>query len=414
MPIVSCSSCRSRFKVRIEAMGKVMKCPKCKADFKAIALHAAPRKSHGLPPVAYAGIAAGALLLAFLLVKMAGSDEDSKAAGAGRDPTKVSVEAGRQSDAATDSTDVAPLPRKQPRDLIAERARDILELIRAADENRLATLHLDFSRMHEDRRQQGLETELWLDLDQIAQFAKKEEYMADVLGDASLRDVTRRSVVLSVEPISLKQGSATVVAVLKDPLEESQQEVTLHFEALAGSWRVYRVDRNDSSRGDADGQSPVDAATAGPGATTALRRNPLGEPHEVEPLPDTSALLASKIERQIDTLIDPEQTVGSGRARRELVEIGKPAIPFLLNRLVPLDLEEPEDLLQAGQISQTLQDITGEEYAITRGMRDETMTGAGLKDNDKSRRLWFGWWRDNHATFNSRPEPQHEDPSDGE
>jgi hypothetical protein len=420
MPIVSCSSCKSRFKVRLEAVNTVMTCPKCDAEFRAVALHSTPRKAHGLPPVAYAGIVAGALLLALLIAKAVGGRDEEPAEDADARASAARTSAAADGAAAAKPAETRPSGAREPRDLIAERARDVLEAIRDGNETRLGMLLVDFSLMHEDRRAAGLEDRAWLELPAEEQFLKKDEYVALLLGEEEQRDFTRRAVVESVETTELRPGGGAVEAVLKDPLEDTRQKVTLRFAAFSGSWKLIGLDRAAADgAGRATGEPDADRATAEAAVKLAeLRRTVGAEPAPVEPVPGTSAALTSTIEQHIGVLIDPEETTGASRARRELADIGKPAIPFLLNGLVGLDLADPEDVRTAAKLTEALRDVTGQDFVIMPGSNEASMTGEGNADNEQCRRRWFGWWRDSKNTFEERvddpiepaePEPAEDD-----
>ena len=109
--------------------------------------------------------------------------------------------------------------------------------------------------------------------------------------------------------------------------------------------------------------------------------------------------------------------MGLGRAasaaRRELVEIGKPAIPAFLNLIVDhKSLEDPENRQIINVAVQGLRDITLQDMGFAPGAAIGGLaTDESMKANQQALQRWFGWWRDHKETW-TVPEPEPVDEED--
>jgi hypothetical protein len=116
------------------------------------------------------------------------------------------------------------------------------------------------------------------------------------------------------------------------------------------------------------------------------------EIRQVEYPEDISSETRAKVEGLVRTLTDPNASRESVAARKQLVEMGRPAIPGLLNRLVGLDLAKEDDVLVANQVDGAMREITGQDSGFAPHMQDETLGGSDAKSKEKALRRWFGWW----------------------
>lgn len=402
MPFIACSSCKARFKVKVDTIGKAIRCPKCQQEFRAVALHSAPRSKTDHGPIVYAGIGVGAILIGFLVVSMAKTSstlDDEPAAAAEVAPEKR-LERSPTKAAADDDA-------MSPEDLLARRARQLLEALRDPADPRLPGW-VAYGEMHEDRMKEGLETVAWSDLAQDEQYGKYDAYLNLVAGDDATRRFAKATTVESTEVLRLGSGKGKVAARLKNNLDETIQDVVLHFVGTGGQWKLAKIEREPITTVEAIAEAADDRG--GRSGATALdrigrRRNPLGEVSAVEPYADEPKSVGSDIARQIQMLSDLSATVEAGRARARLVEIGKHSVPHLLNALVPLDFEDEADLQVATRIAQALTDLTGASHPIVPGMNTGSLLGEGATDNEANRRKWFGWWRDNKNSYTGPPAP---------
>ena len=400
MPIIACHHCKSRFKVPIDTVGESIECPKCRSEFKAVALRTGARKDHGTPPIVYAAVGVGAVLVVGLVAMMTGGDDAEPVAKA--EPT---VEAAPEIEAPAEDRSTGG-----PKEALILRARDILEAVRIGDEPLLPTW-IDYPRMHEERRRAGEVTDAWTTLSEEQKYAAREECLEGLAGDEVNAEFLRHAAVESAEVVEMGQGKGAVALHLKNPLTDTTQKVTMRFSTSAGTWKLAAIERGEIEGGpEGPPVAENDGPVAAPTAVGAL--DPEGDVGEVALVEGTSPSTKSTIERAMKSLLDLSSTVEASRARTDLVEAGKPSIPHLLNALAPLDLKNPEDLLLGVRISNTLIDLTGRDYPILPGMNEGSMMGEFASDNDANRRRWFGWWRDNQDTYTGPPEIGFDDEDD--
>lgn len=116
------------------------------------------------------------------------------------------------------------------------------------------------------------------------------------------------------------------------------------------------------------------------------------EPEPLAHLEDTPPELRERIDRLFATMIDLNLTREATAAQRELVEIGRPAIPTLLTGLYELPLNTVDDAIQVNMVDQALQQITGKDF----GYAPMVAVGSGAGTTEERRtsaiRQWFAWW----------------------
>ncbi len=125
---------------------------------------------------------------------------------------------------------------------------------------------------------------------------------------------------------------------------------------------------------------------------------------ELKPLPHmegTSPDVQAKIDAHIATLIDLEGSGGaSNTASRRLKEIGKPAVPRLLNKLYELvvgngaSLRDQHTVLQIRRVTMGLEDVTGQRFGFDPSVLESQTSSQDYRLS--SLRQWYGYWADNH------------------
>jgi hypothetical protein len=128
------------------------------------------------------------------------------------------------------------------------------------------------------------------------------------------------------------------------------------------------------------------------------------EPEPLEHLADTPQELRDGIDRLYATMIDLNLTREANAAQRDLIAIGKPAIPILLTGLYEIPLDTQENAIKCNLIVQTLRQITGEYM----GYKPQVAEGSGTGTTDERRssaiKQWFAWWYKNEKTFTKKKE----------
>jgi hypothetical protein len=125
--------------------------------------------------------------------------------------------------------------------------------------------------------------------------------------------------------------------------------------------------------------------------------------HEREPAPlghleDTPEEVRKEIDALLATMLDLELTKEGARARRRLVEIGRPSIPPLLTKFFEIPADSEENRIRCNMIDQALSDITGQHFGYAPG---EAGTAAGTTEERRASSIkqWFAWWYKNEKRF---------------
>jgi len=151
-------------------------------------------------------------------------------------------------------------------------------------------------------------------------------------------------------------------------------------------------------------KAPLPATTAdGAIDETGAPTSPIQEVKLVE---GTTPGDVSTINTHIAALVDPDKTLEARQALKELVFIGKPAVPVLLNALVGKDLRNPGDVYHCHQVVQALRDITAQRFGFEPQTGQNILTAATALEQQSALKRWFGWWRLNAKTFEPVLTPQ--------
>lgn len=155
---------------------------------------------------------------------------------------------------------------------------------------------------------------------------------------------------------------------------------------------------------DKPADKPADASAGAEASPTGPKRK--FTPKElsvVANVPNVSEAEITKINGLLATWLDPSETIGANKAMRELEQIGKPAIPLVLNRLREIDLADEAKVRDATALNRALQNITGKMYEMSRDISEQ-----GVTDRLMIRQSWFGWWEKNKNTFTGKAAPTDE------
>lgn len=123
----------------------------------------------------------------------------------------------------------------------------------------------------------------------------------------------------------------------------------------------------------------------------------IAEPRPMDHLETTAAELRVDIDSLIQDLLDIKGTARSyGNAWEGLVEIGRPAVPRLLNALYSTPMGSQDNLIRLRRVLVVLQKMTGLYFVF-----DQAALGTNPFDRaaQETRKLavksWFGWWTNN-------------------
>jgi predicted Zn finger-like uncharacterized protein len=128
------------------------------------------------------------------------------------------------------------------------------------------------------------------------------------------------------------------------------------------------------------------------------------EPEPLGHLDDTPDDVRERLDELVPTMLDLSLTRQASQAGREVIAIGKPAIPLLLTHLYENKLYTREDSIRANIAVSALREITGQYF----GYQPQSLVGGALGATEERRqssiRQWFAWWYRKADTFTG-PEP---------
>jgi len=121
------------------------------------------------------------------------------------------------------------------------------------------------------------------------------------------------------------------------------------------------------------------------------------EPEPLEHLETTPPDLRKRIDGLYAKLINLDLTTEASAAKRELVTIGKPAIPILLTGLYEIPIDNERDAIKVNILNQTLANITGNTF----GYKPQRGEAASLSEEKRQSAIkqWFAWWYRNREAF---------------
>lgn len=137
--------------------------------------------------------------------------------------------------------------------------------------------------------------------------------------------------------------------------------------------------------------------------TSSFRMPPEMDPTMQDWVPGTTEAQKTEITGLVQKLADPNSADYS-RVSARLVEIGKPAIPQLLNVFTRLDVRKEDDNLKANAVDRTLARLTDLEMGYDAVGLQGAAPGALPPALARVRavRRWFGWW-DKHKNDPIKP-----------
>jgi len=381
MPLIICPKCRAEYDVPLKTLGKKVKCRACGESFPAQARKAAKKPEKKKPwlwPVVGAG---AALFVVIVIIVESNIDRDEPRPEADTDETSQA-----ESDAPRDT----PPPSDEPQPVArTEAEKACVDFIAAVSDNDTDSLRLmiNFPLYHKKRSGGSL----WSDLEELDQILKLQEYMGALTDDSPQGAAfARESAVEKVEETSNDGKKAAVEMVLHNLLNDRRQNRSLTLQRIGDRWSVIDQTVGDEYGGDLDHVAEDKPRTLD--EKYDKRLNPEGDLQEVEFLEETSEAKRKALRRLVKDLVgdDRERSIA---AREKLNAEAKPAIPALLNGLVPLDFSDRDDIAKANRIIHVLRPITGKSFGFSPGFQDTVIRGSMEADLKHAVRLWFGWWK---------------------
>lgn len=410
---IQCPSCHSRAQLPSDKEGAKVRCGECGRVFVARSRLAASRGrggSSGGPNLGLlGGLGAGALLLMVLWFVTRGGDEATPAlAGVGSVPA-----------AAPDPAPDTPDPTAWDGPLF----RSVL------------ALHEAYRNANSEALERRLDARLFWHAEEIARAAETGAEPRDpgayaILAPAEVSECTRRFIASlkdSPEAELLSEWEPydgevldfdhqdAVVRLTLGPItggtEKRWLDWTLHKdrrgEWRATAWKRFGEDPEQEVAGSSDSapsrakaseaQAPVKEITFADGKTVFER-----DPEPLEHLESTPPDMRRQIDQLLVTMTNLDLTRESAAAMREMVAMGKPAIPLLLTGIYQAKLDSDESRIKANIMVIALRNITGEAFGYDPQARLGGETGFNEERTDSAIKQWFAWWYLNRQSFEEK------------
>jgi hypothetical protein len=403
MPLIRCAGCGAVFQVALDVVGTDVECPKCGTEFHATVKMSGPRRKQKSHAAAWAAAIVLGLVGVFLGSALFRETPPPKPGPAPASAPGAPVSPGTSGDRPSSPAEPTAEPdtRKDP---LRRTVLDYLEAVEKGYDTDLLRL-VSFPAMQDRRAAKDPETPPWRDLDSLGQTLARKALSEELIGDQESRDFLAAATLETFEVLESTESTATVHVLHRSLVDDRLQNREIDLLQVAPQWLIVEV-RADPI------VSPGEAAARAAEQRRAGRkkRSLLGPIETVDLTLDTDAELRSRMERLADKAVDLSLGRAASAARRELVEIGKPAIPVFLNMMVGRDkLETPEERQVVNIAVQGLRDITLLDMGYAPGaavggmVAEESMAGSRA-----AMQRWFGWWRDHKDTWMG-PEPEESD-----
>lgn len=380
-----CPSCGTAYRVAVEYMNQKVSCTHCSRTFfpKAASARGLRKKNEAAP---YLWIGIGVVLLIVVGVVISNAT------------------APRTTQRAED----APPPRTVNVGWSNERVQEIVKWIEAIAEKRDFDVEVR-SDLAALQRQLGIEGTPYDQLVGEARKAMRDKILAALqthpsamvfrvfhpqdarLADAAMAEAQQGEVhVVLGEPRDTKNfaPNAEARATVRFRWEETLPKVTgWTIEKVLGK----RVPRKPKYAHHAKIKKPEKKKRLFGGKEITVLE---AEPVPLDHLPDTPPPLREEIDRLIGQLMDLDASgIVANRAARRLKEIGKPAVPRLLNKFYEVKPKTREDVLALTRVVHALRDLTGVAFGYN-PMERGALGGIGATEEERMSALkqWYAWW----------------------
>lgn len=122
------------------------------------------------------------------------------------------------------------------------------------------------------------------------------------------------------------------------------------------------------------------------------------DPEEQDWVPGTTDAQKAEVARHISDLFDDKHPAKLSAASQGLVNVGKNAIPPLLNEFMKLDVRKEDDVKRGNALDRTLNTMTGVEMGYDPASFQSTGALPPAQTRLRAVRRWFGWWK-KHKDF---------------
>ena len=416
MSLIQCPGCHTSFKVKLDVLGKQMKCPKCRKHFRAESRRGGSGGSGG-SSAGYVWAGLGIAAFIGILVYTTSDDEANSSAKTDKKTYKTlppvtashDVPPGWDQPGATEAIDSTASTG------LRGRVDELLETIQFADERKLRNM-TNLPAFH-DRLAEVEGLEKWNRLQALDHNLATKHILDTILKDEADRDFLKTAF-LAPEDYTVVADSSSLAKVFlvhrkrDENGGELRQDRTIEFKRsgpTAGwmtSWiettRIY-----DEATKQAEDLATAQADRAEAAAQTRVtKRANLGKITRVAPLPATTPARQAELDGLAALLTDLSLTREASKARRTLESAGKEAIPSLLNVMVDREnLSNGDQAMIVNQAVMGLRKITGQDYGFAPSANPGSVAGAeSIEHNRQAIARWFGWWKRNKDTWSGLEE----------
>ncbi|MEE9391902.1 MAG: hypothetical protein V3W41_05305 [Planctomycetota bacterium] len=210
--------------------------------------------------------------------------------------------------------------------------------------------------------------------------------------------------------------------LVKDDRNRKMIQINLTSELLDGydelidaqnpkAWRITRVQHEQFRQLKTGGSKKSRKKDFGAklGKEKRKRKPRFVGPPEADVTPVPWPIASGEAERKrvnelIVATLDEGNIRKANQSRDEMIQIGKLAIPGVLNAIAALDHSEKTDMKKAWVLIQALREMTNKSFRYTPGNSRQGLGMGGMtkgtpEERTKSLRQWFGWWKVEGATW---------------
>jgi hypothetical protein len=275
----------------------------------------------------------------------------------------------------------------------------VLDFLEAVAENNVDELQkmFNFPVYHRLKRAEG--EPQWTDLDEVDRVMRKQAYTDRLTNDtAEGGGFVRNAAVLFTREASWDGAEGVIEVELEHVNNGRKQLRRFTVKRFGSSFTVIDFAVGPERGGDLD---LVEEGVTTLDEKYKKRVNPAGEITTVDYLPDTDERTKAELKYLLKALTSDDRNK-AWKARGKIEEIGKPAIPGLLNQMVGLDMAKREDVAEANKYVTILRKITGRTFGFDPSFMTDTQLDSQAADLEHSLRRWFGWWERNKDTWTHR------------
>ena len=387
--LIECPFCHTRAKLPESKEGAKVRCAECAKVYRARELNSGGRKSatgNSSGPIIAVIVIAVIVLGAVLVMRSTPSE-----------PTRVQAAAPK----AKSKPALKELP--DPTGWDSEQVQFVVGIHERAAARNAAALE---RMIQADQLQLPGDTEDrpdWSDLDEQAREARVDLALESLLDSGETGTVAAWSP-YDGELIHDWESSATIrLSATPSAGGTAKRVIEWELVRIDNEWRAVRWEPYVSDAEKRKADRGVDVVKLSDGSVVIER-----EPEALEHLEDTPQDVRDRIDELLGIMLDLDLTTQGSKASREMIAIGKPAIPALLTHLFENKLYNEEDSIRANIAVVALREITEKSF----GYQPQLLVGSALGTTEERRmssvRQWFAWWHRKGEAFTGLTENEEE------